>query len=293
MLLFKTMLNLAGASRDVTADWLEIMASVSAGKPLSRSMAFDLGVNHFGLSETEIVDAFLVVVSRRSEMGDLYPFDCSESYIVVSDAASLSTYEKFLYLSPWSPSRALDAWSLELGAKTFEYIAQECMADFFGAGTNSVNFGHPSDVGRPSEFDKAVKWLANKANIKIGAAYRPPRRKDGGVDLFVWKAFSDGKPGSPLLMVQCTIAKEYINKIGDIDLALWSSWLSTDVNPLAALAVPFNISNREDWEEISTRGILLDRGRLIEMLDGRDVTLSFQLDSFLKRLQLELKSLVA
>jgi hypothetical protein len=250
-------------------------------------------MNHFGLSEAEIVDGFLVSVERKNTMASSYPFDCSESYIVVSKTGVLSAYEKFLYLSPWSASRILDSWSLELGSKAFEYLAQECMADFFGEGTQSVNFGHPSDVGRPSEFNEAVKWLANKANIKIGAAYRPPRRKDGGVDLFVWKAFSDGKAGSPILMVQCTIAKEYINKIGDIDIALWSSWLSTDVNPLAALAVPFTISNRHDWEEISTRGILLDRGRLIEMLAGREVNLTPQLESFMKRLQLELKSLVS
>lgn len=286
------MLNLSGISKDVTADWLELMASVAEGKPLSRAMAFELGSNHFGLGEAEILDAFSVVVDRKAKIDSSYPFDCSESYIVVSSAGVLSPYERLLYLSPWSPARALESWSLELASKTFEYLAQQCMADFFGGGTESVNFGHPSDVGRPSDFDQAVKWLANKANIKIGAAYRPPRRKDGGVDLFVWKAFSDGKAGSPLLMVQCTIAKDFINKIGDIDLALWSSWLSTDVNPLAALAVPFNISNRQDWEEISTRGIVLDRGRLIEMLDGRSVALIPQLESFLKRLHLELRSLV-
>ena len=287
------MINLSGISKDVTADWLETMAAVADGKPISRSMAFDLGNTHFGLNESEIVDAFALAVSRKQNLGSSYPFECSETFIVSLAERTNSTYEHFLYLSPWSPARALDAWSLDAAAKTFEYIAESCMADFFGKGTSSLNFGHPSDVGRPSEFDEAVKWLAEKANIKIGSAFRPPRRKDGGVDIFVWKGFSDGKPGSPLLMVQCTIAKEFINKIGDIDLALWSSWLSSDINPLAALAVPFYISKGEDWEEISTRGILLDRGRLLEMMGDRALELPGPLESFLKRLKAELKTLVA
>lgn len=289
----KKMLNLSGISKDVTADWLETMAAVAEGKPISRSMAFDLGSNHFGLNESEIVDAFVLAVARKAKLGSSYPFDCSETFIVSSGSGTSSPYEQFLYLSPWSPARVLDAWSLESGAKTFEYLAEACMVDFFGPGTQSVNFGHPSDVGRPSEFDEAVKWLANKANIKIGSAFRPPRRKDGGVDIFVWKSFGDGKPGAPLLMVQCTIAKDFINKIGDIDLALWSNWLSSDINPLAALAVPFYISSGDDWEEISTRGILLDRGRLMEMIGERSVPLPGSLESFIKRLKSELKTLVA
>ncbi|MFM1786427.1 MAG: hypothetical protein RL228_377 [Actinomycetota bacterium] len=290
---FEKMINLSGISKDVTADWLETIAAVAAGKPISRSMALELGSTHFGLNESEVVDAFLLSVSRKQKLGSIYPFDCSETFIVSSSEGKSSPYEQFLYLSPWSPARVLDAWSLEAGAKTFEYLAEACLVEFFGPGTASVNFGHPSDIGRPSEFDEAVKWLAKKANIKIGSAFRPPRRKDGGVDIFVWKTFSDGKPGSPLLMVQCTIAKDYINKIGDIDLALWSNWLSSDINPLAALAVPFYISSSFDWDEISTRGILLDRGRLLEMIGDRSVALPGPLESFIKRLKDELRTLVA
>lgn len=286
------MIDLSGVSSDVSTDWLELLAAIADGKPISRQMAIDTGGTHFGLSESEVLDAFNVSVARKQKLGNKYPFDCAETYIVCTGNALDSPYVAFLFLSPWSPARSLDAWSLESGAKAFEFIAEACLGDFFGPKTESVNFGHPSDVGRPPEFNDAVKWLAEKANIHIGSAYRPPRRKDGGVDIFVWKRFSDGKPGSPLLMVQCTIAKEFINKIGDIDLALWSSWLSSDINPLTALAVPFFISNQFEWKEITTRGILLDRGRLLEMLGDKDVKLSNHLEAFMNRLKAELKTLV-
>lgn len=286
------MINLGGISSNVTADWLELIAAISDGTPISRQMAMDIGGTHFGFSDEEIFDAFSVTVSRREKLGGLYPFEGSDSYIVCSREVTTSAYVAFLFLSPWSPARALEAWSLELGAKTFEYITESCLVSFFGNGTKSVNFGHPSDVGRPSEFSEAVKWLATKANIRIGSAYRPPRRRDGGVDIFVWKSFSDGNPGSPLLLVQCTISRDYINKIGDIDIALWSNWLSSDINPLASLAVPFYISNQLEWQEITTRGILFDRGRLIEMFGSDKILLPSQSEAFLKRLKIELKGLV-
>ena len=85
------------------------------------------------------------------------------------------------------------------------------------------------------------------------------------MDLFVWKSFSDNQPGIPVMLVQCTIKEDFINKIGDIDLRLWANWLSSDIEPLVALAVPGVVTKEEVWSEITTRGILLDRMRLTEL----------------------------
>jgi hypothetical protein len=67
------------------------------------------------------------------------------------------------------------------------------------------------------------------------------------------------------MLVQCTIKEDFINKIGDIDLRLWANWLSSDIEPLVALAVPGVVTKEEVWSEITTRGILLDRMRLTEL----------------------------
>ena len=75
------------------------------------------------------------------------------------------------------------------------------------------------------------------------------------------------------MLVQCTIREDYINKIGDIDLRLWANWLSSDLEPLVALAVPGVVTKEEVWGEITTRGILLDRIRLVELgEESRDLT---------------------
>ena len=41
-----------------------------------------------------------------------------------------------------------------------------------------------------------------------------------------------------------------------------------DVDPLTALAIPYVVSNGEDWNEMTTRTIVLDRIRLASLLDG-------------------------
>lgn len=119
-----------------------------------------------------------------------------------------------------------------------------------------------------------------------------PEKKDGGVDLFVWKSFSDKRPGIPIMLVQCTIKDDFINKIGDIDLKLWSNWLSSDLEPLVALAIPGVVTKDEVWSEITTRGILLDRLRLIESCG--DVVNSTKIENFdyLVRLVKEMADLV-
>ena len=177
-----------------------------------------------------------------------------------------STYLQLLFLTPGSGlSTASSYWSLEKASQLFEEIAEDSLRSFFGTNTHTLNFGFPSRHGRPAEFAAAIQWLGEKTNIRLGNAYRPPRKKDGGVDLFVWKAFGDARPGLPVMLVQCTIKDDFINKIGDVDIKLWSSWLSTDIEPLVALAIPGTVSRDEVWSEITTRGILLDRIRLVEI----------------------------
>ena len=153
------------------------------------------------------------------------------------------------------------------------------------------SFGFPSKSDRPAEFASAVKWLSEKTNIRLGNAYRPPRKKDGGVDLFVWKSFPDKRPGIPIMLVQCTIKDDFINKIGDIDLKLWANWLSSDIEPLVALAVPGVVTKDEIWSEITTRGILLDRLRLVQSSDNSSNKKVENLD-YLTRLVKEMADLV-
>lgn len=285
------MSSFAGLGREVIADLIECIAFCSPGTPISRQKAQSIAADQFSIPDEQVSDAFVTINQRKATLQVLYPFECADTFLVYEGTPDSDLYMSLNLVGPFGLAREVRSWSNDTSAKMFELLAESCLGEFFGADTESVNFGHPSDVGRPSEFDQAVKWLGSRAGIKVGAAYRPPRKKDGGVDIFVWRRFKDSNPGLPLLLVQCTIMKEYINKIGDIDIPLWSAWLSSDINPLAAIAVPMFVPSKNDWNEIATRGILLDRGRLISMSKLNVVELPLKFKNYVNRLRTDMSEL--
>jgi hypothetical protein len=287
------MIDLSNESSDVITDWIETLAVVQAGRPLSFQRVQEISENFASISTNRIPYSFSQLKKRGEILGEKYPFLIDDSYIATKKNIEDSTYLQMLFLTPKSGlSTQSKVYNLDIASKLFEEIAEKCLSNFFGANTQTVNFGFPSKSDRPADFAAAVKWLSEKTNIRLGNAYRPPRKKDGGVDLFVWKSFSDKRPGIPIMLVQCTIKEDFINKIGDIDLKLWSSWLSSDIEPLVALAIPGVATKEEIWSEITTRGILLDRLRLIESIDDNSNLTKIDNIDYLKRQVKELADLV-
>jgi hypothetical protein len=263
------MIDLSSESSDVISDWIETLAVVQKGRPLPIQKIQEISENFASISTNRIPFSFSQLKKRAEILGTKYPFKVDDSYIVTSQTIEDSVYIQLLFLTPKSGiSTQGKIYNLDIASKLFEDIAEQSLQTFFGANTQTLNFGFPSKSDRPAEFAAAVKWLSEKTNIRLGNAYRPPRKKDGGVDLFVWKSFPDKRPGIPIMLVQCTIKDDFINKIGDIDLKLWANWLSSDIEPLVALAVPGVVTKDEIWSEITTRGILLDRLRLVQSSDN-------------------------
>jgi len=263
------MIDLSSESSDVISDWIESLAVVQKGRPLPIQKIQEISENFASISTNRIPFSFSQLKKRAEILGTKYPFKVDDSYIVTSQTIEDSVYIQLLFLTPKSGiSTQGKIYNLDVASKLFEDIAEQSLQTFFGANTQTLNFGFPSKSDRPAEFAAAVKWLSEKTNIRLGNAYRPPRKKDGGVDLFVWKSFPDKRPGIPIMLVQCTIKDDFINKIGDIDLKLWANWLSSDIEPLVALAVPGVVTKDEIWREITTRGILLDRLRLVQSSDN-------------------------
>jgi hypothetical protein len=150
--------------------------------------------------------------------------------------------------------------------ESFEKLVVVAMQNLMGFGSKAIRFGFPSE-DRPIEFPRAIEWLSNRMGIKSGEAYRPPRRKDGGVDVVAWRPFKDRRNGFPVYLVQVTCEKNFSHKIYDVDLRLWSGWLNLDSDPVSVLAVPTTISPGEEWNEISSRVVVLERIRICELLE--------------------------
>ena len=260
------MIDLSSENSSTVADWIEALAASQSGKPLSMQKVQEISESFANVGQNVSPFAFRLLEKRQQVLKDLYPFTIDETFIVTKKTVRDSFYLQMLFLTPKAGLFTSGAtWNLEKASQLFEDLTEKALSNFFGSKTHTANFGFPSRSGRPAEFSAAVEWLSKKTNIRLGNAFRPPRKKDGGVDLFVWKSFSDNQPGIPVMLVQCTIKEDFINKIGDIDLRLWANWLSSDIEPLVALAVPGVVTKEEVWSEITTRGILLDRMRLTEL----------------------------
>jgi hypothetical protein len=200
---------------------------------------------------------------RSALLGSKYPFNVTNARILPDESSSIYVY--LLATSFRSFIRGSSADQEESISKRFEELSEFCLCSFFGGGTQIINFGFPSSIGRPANFPEAIEWLAIRMGIQSGRAYRSPRRQDGGVDLVVWRNFEDGKPGVPIVLVQATIQQDLLPKSRDIDLRLWSGWLSMDADPLMGLTSPHVIVNVEVWNEVSRNCLLFDRIRLTKL----------------------------
>lgn len=240
------------------ADWLEVTA-LTRGRPLTLALLEALGTTH-GYSAADVALGVNSMARRHSLLGDAYPFRTAGGGISATSSATHSPWSAMLLMSAESPVRpSLD---IAAAAEHLERITTVALAELYGPGTEAIRFGWPSDIGRPAEFPDAICWLAEKMNVPPGNSYRPPHRKDGGVDVVAWRPFPDGRSGFPVLLVQCTLERNYAHKAGDIDLRVWSGWLRLDTDPATALAIPEVVPAGEEWSSLAARTVVLDRTRL-------------------------------
>ena len=264
------MVTLASDSA-VLADHIELIVLANQDEIYNRRRVEEVAGRLWHADAVQVGYAWDVMATRQRVLASRYPLNIAKSYAVVDGEAF--AYEALLSLtrSSWTYGpNGLDEIQM---AKLFENLVECCLSNFFGPSTKSVNFGWPSQVGRPPEFPRAVSWLAELIGIPVGTAYRQPRRKDGGVDVVVWRPMPDGRPGVPLMLVQATIQMDVQAKARDVDRRMWSGWLASDAEPIVVLAIPGTLTSLEDWNEVSRNSLLLDRVRLAELAESNDARL--------------------
>ena len=248
------------------ADWIETSLLLDPGVPFGNGDFTQPAAEHAHLTSADLNLAHNAMSRRSQLLGDAYPFLVQTVGAASRTHAAETAYAALLLLAvPDAPFRRTVA-SIAVGAELFERITCVAAQGLFGPETQALRFAWPSEEGRPSGFPDAVRWLSDRMHVPLGSAYRPPRRQDGGVDVIAWRSFADGMPGFPILLTQCTIERDYVHKAADVDTRLWSGWLSLDVDPLTALTLPFVVAAGEDWNEMASRTLVLDRLRLIRLI---------------------------
>ncbi|WP_250442950.1 hypothetical protein [Actinotalea sp. C106] len=255
---------MTGLDREFLADWIECALLVRRGRALGFDALYGYADEVLEAGAAQVSLAVAQMTKRAQVLGEAYPFMVHGDVAVRGKANAVDyPYSGLLLLAPGGPVRHhLWASPTEEMVVAFERLTEVSVQHLWGESGRAVRFGWPSEAGRPPSFDEAVPWLAQKMGIAVGAGYRQPRRKDGGVDVVAWRPFPDGRPGFPIALVQCTLQENLVAKASDVDIRLWASWLSMDLEPVIALATPKTIRQGTVWDELALKGMVLERLRL-------------------------------
>lgn len=249
--------------REAIADWIETTLLIRDGVQLGLDALQEMAAREL-LAGRPQLELALGVMRRRSELlGSSYPFEVHDWAVRAVVGASSTPYAALVLLTPGGAARQI-VHPVPSGETSvvFERITERAVARLWGSEGRALRFGWPSDIGRPPEFPLAVPWLAAKLGLQAGVGYRPPRRKDGGVDVVGWRPFPDGRSGFPIVLVQCTLQGDILAKSRDVDARLWASWLVMDEEPATALALPQTIPAGVLWDELALNGAVFERMRL-------------------------------
>jgi hypothetical protein len=262
--------EIAPSTADDIADCLESLILCSPSRAIGLGQLQEFASSLLQVGDASLTFAVNRMRNRKLVLGELYPFEFDVSSIVRSDDASFLPYTQFLLMSGTGLAQ-LDSGDSALSGpeQWFEDLTLESVRNWLGTGAEGVRFGWPSDSGRPAEFPEAIRWLSDRMNVELGSAYRPPTRKDGGVDVVVWRPFGDRRSGFPIVLVQCTLQRDLPSKARDIDVMNWSGWLALDYPPMTALATPRVISDSTDrWSQLNRQTLVLERVRLSRYFPG-------------------------
>lgn len=260
------------AARDAItlADWVESTMAIEGEEFLPRAVVRRrLGAD--GNQDEAAIGLLLSEIRRRRKAAPtIYPFEVDASGVVRAGGLADPLYDLMVMLSLLeAPFRQHKQW--DEANTLMDGVAELALGQLFGPNTNTLRFGWPVSDGRPSDFPKAIRWLAEAMGLEITAHRRTPRPQDGGVDVVAWRPFPDARQGFPVVLAQCTYRGDFRAKGTDINARRWLDWISFGSEPLSALVIPHIVDQSDEvWTEISYDvQVILDRFRICQLLSER------------------------
>ena len=267
------------------ADWLELQALVADDKNASiQDLAtglriggsldaldedMDTLVDRRGEPSQQLAsDTFYEIEHRMVAAGRGYPFEVGEQYIQLKSVyITTSTYIFQLLLSIFGANAGKEIG--EKPERDFESISLEAVRSYFGHNRYDgyYSFGFPRETDAKS-FKEAINELCCQLGEGGGAKdrLRTEFQKDAHLDLVVWHGFPDRRPGQLVGFGQCTVGKEWKDKLTDLpDTSSWCHlWIrdSLTVPPVRMFFMPHRPSE-DEWEESAAYGgVLFERCRI-------------------------------
>jgi hypothetical protein len=231
-------------------------------------------IDDLDLYQAEIETIFREIEVRQRLAPDFYPFRRTNEGVQLTHNEWVWAYCFLLLLSLVDVPFRREAYSSAI-SRFFDWLCAHGCQRFLGDAVVE-RFGWPPlgdpRPGRP--LSRAIEWVAKRAGLPFNAGVVTlPNENDAGVDLVVWRAFRDARLAFSVMLVQCTIARDFEKKSKDIDAGFWRAILGMQAEPITVLVLPYCVgdSSRDDWQLSCRRvQVVIDRMRLCELLETAD-----------------------
>ena len=221
-----------------------------------------------------VAEAFIEIERRSIACRDGYPFTLGNEGYSLFPSGKGPNDKQFIYRFLLLATRLDMAKNKRHagvdGTSLFEKLAAETGQAYFGARSEKMIFG-TSEKG--SEFSAKVDLLCEKMQEGEGFVNRneaPPKKRDGGLDVVVWKPFADNLPGKLIGFGQCKTGTHYRNTLTYLQPGTFcDNWLhsSPTVPPIRMFFVAEALP-RYDWNSTAREaGLLFDRCRIVDYIE--------------------------
>ena len=232
-----------------------------------------------GVPEEEPIDrvveeAFAEIERRETACRGGYPFALgNEGYSLLSSGKGENDKHiiyKYLLLATRLDMARNQCHADVDGTSLFEKVAAEAGQSYFGARSEKLIFGTSA---KGSNFPAKVDALCKQMQEGDGYVNRdetPPKERDGGLDVVVWKPFADSLPGKLIGFGQCKTGTHYRSTLTYLQPSSFcDNWLYTSptVPPVRMFFVAEALP-RYNWNSTARKaGLLFDRCRIVDYSD--------------------------
>ena len=244
--------------------------------------ALERGEDHFHTGELPENDPLQGIINgvlneidkRRLFCGNRYPFKIINQNNTIGIDNNISKTIHDIYISLLFATR-LDMKTHRKknqidGSLAFEELSEYVGRNYLGERSESYLFGTASGE---KNFENKINHLTKKL-LEGEGFYSPDEKptvykKDGGLDVVIWKPFSDQKYGKLIGFGQCKTGTNWENHLTILNPdAFCDTWFkkSPSVKPVNFFFVSESLSRNNWYEQTRRGGILFDRCRIMDYL---------------------------
>lgn len=207
----------------------EIVSQINIGKTLameSDELLID-GVESEEDETDETLDDVLIEINNRKKLINEYPFEINTYSIKKLETSNQkSLIYIFLLLATRYNMRDFKILDGVDATLEFEHLCAIVAKNYFGHTAKSFVFGTGMEGGFKQKVEHLIKELRIDAQFN-NPNPNPPTKKDDGVDVVVWKNFTDNLEGKLIAFGQCKTGTNWRDSIQQLNPSRFcTTWLT-------------------------------------------------------------------